>query len=334
MKRHILFFFILGLVFFIRCGKPTTPESLNPDAGGYQIISRLPACAYAQDIVKKDNLVYIAQGEGGLLIISVADPAHPQTLTWISEGVKGYSNNIAMKDSVVYLAAGTYGISVINVADPGHPVVTASNISMKPARGLHIMGNYLFAAISEQGVKIANIDDPTQPDIRGGMSTSGYAHGITNSADSNYLFVAGGEMGLSIFNISNFQQGFGNYSLTAWCDTPGYAESVTISDKGSIAFLACGTAGLQIIDYSDSSDLHIVGSYDGGGYAKKLIYKNNKIYMTAELGGLQIIDVSDVTKPALIGKVETQYALGLEMDEKYIYVADEEEGLVIISIPE
>jgi hypothetical protein len=35
-----------------------------------------------------------------------------------------------------------------------------------------------------------------------------------------------------------------------------------------------------------------------------------------------------------VGIVPTGYALGLDMDEKYIYLADEDEGLIIISIPE
>jgi hypothetical protein len=55
--------------------------------------------------------------------------------------------------------------------------------------------------------------------------------------------------------------------------------------------------------------------------------------MTSETYGLQIIDVSDITNPVLVGIVPTSYALGLCKDDKYIYVADETEGLIIISIP-
>jgi hypothetical protein len=318
------------------CGKPTDPESLKPDdiSGGYKIVKRFPTPGYAQDVLKKDSLLYIAQGEGGLLIVSIVDPENPQTVSVTTEGVRGYSSKIAMKDSAVYLAAGTFGVTIINVGDPVLPIVTVSNLNMKPARDFHVFGNYMFTAISEQGVSIADISYPTQPDIRGGISTSGYAYALTTSDDSNYLFVACGEMGLSIFNISDFQEGFGIYPQVGWCDTPGYAEAVTVVDNESIAFLACGTSGLQIIDYSDTSNIYIAGSYDSIGYAKDLMYKDHRIYMTMETYGLQIIDVSDITKPYLIGMVQTQYALGLDMDEKYIYLADEVEGLIIVSIPD
>jgi len=323
-----------AIIIMVSCGKPTTPESLNPVGdGGYKIISQFQTSAYAQDVIKKEDLCYIAQGEGGLMITNVADPYNPISISTTSEGVRGYSTKIAMKDSVIYIGAGSFGVTVVSVAVPEIPQVTASNLSMKPAKNLHVMGDYLFTAISEQGVKIAKISYPVQPDIRGGMPTSGYAQGIANTVDSNYLLVACGEMGLSVFNISDFQEGFGNYPLAGQGDTPGYAEAVTVMDNSSIALMACGTAGLQIIDFSDSTNIHVVGSYDGRGYAKELAYNNNKVFLTAETGGLQIIDVSDITNPVLLGLVEMEYALGVDIDDNFVYVADEKDGLIIVSMP-
>jgi len=55
--------------------------------------------------------------------------------------------------------------------------------------------------------------------------------------------------------------------------------------------------------------------------------------MTTELRGLKIFDVTNVSSPVLIGTVKTEYAKGVDMDGNYIYVADEVEGLITISIP-
>jgi hypothetical protein len=195
------------------------------------------------------------------------------------------------------------------------------------------MGDYLFTAVSEQGVSIAEISYPTQPDIRGGIITPGYAHGLSTTSDSAFLLVATGEMGLSIFNISDFQNGYGTYLLSGWCDTPGYAEEVVIKDQEPVAFLACGTAGLQIVNFADTNNVFITGSYDGKGYAKDIIYKNNKVYMTAETAGLQVYDVSNLSNPKLIGEIDTEYALGLTMDDNYLYVSDEIEGVLVIKMP-
>ena len=334
-KINLYFAFVSSILLLVSFGKPTDPETLLPDdvSGGYKIIKPFPTSGYAQDVLKNDNLLYVAQGEGGLMIIDISDPLNPITLSNTSEGVRGYSTKIAMKDSVVFLAAGTFGVTVLDVANPMEPIVTVSNLNMKPARNFYIMGDYMFTAISEQGVMVSEISFPTQPDIRGDIHTMGYAHGLVSTSDSSSLLVACGEMGLSIFDISTFDQGYGSYPQVGWGDTPGYAESIVIRESESLAFMACGTAGLQILDFSDTTHVNIIGSYDGGGYAKDLELSGDRIFMTAEERGLQIIDVSDVNHPKLAGTVDTPYALGLDMNDNYIYVADDEAGLIIISIP-
>lgn len=340
MKINILnYFFLLGIGILISCGKPNVADSLNPsngnpaNSGGYKIEKIYTTSGYAQDVLQKDNLLYIAQGEGGLEIVDVSNPLDPQTVSVTTHGVKGYSDKISMKDSVVYLAAGTFGINVINVADPLMPEVTVANLSMKPAKNTFIYGKYMYAAISEQGVGIADVSYPPHPDIRGTVYTPGYANDIMVSSDTNRLFVACGEMGFSIINISQIVEGYGVFWQMGWCDTPGYAEDLVVLEDQSLAFLACGTYGLQVIDFSDTTNIQIVGSFDGGGYAKELVYKDQTIYMTAELSGLQVIDVSDITNPFLIGSVDTDYALGLTVDDKYVYIADEDMGLIVISKP-
>lgn len=331
MSRLIIIFIVsIGLLY--GCGKPNDPESLIIDDGGYKVLTSFSTSGYAQDVIKKDTLLYIVQGEGGLMIVDVSDPAYPKIVSITSDDVRGYSTRIIMKDSVVYLAAGGFGLNVIDVSDPWFPEVTATNVGIKPATSFALFGDYLFTAISEKGVGIAEITYPTQPDVRGEFPISGYANGLVPH-DTTMLLVACGEMGMSIYDISNFQQGYGIYPHVGWCDTPGYAEAITIIENDSIAFLACGTAGLQIIDYSDTSNIFIQGSYDGTGYAKDLEYRNNRIFLTTELSGLQIINVTDIAHPSLVGVVDTEYALGIEVDDKYIYLADDTGGLIIISIP-
>jgi hypothetical protein len=147
------------------------------------------------------------------------------------------------------------------------------------------------------------------------------------------MILACGEMGFALVDISQMGSGLYPNPMLGWVDTPGYAEDVVSHPDLPYAFIASGTGGLIIVDYSDSSNIKIIGNYNTGGYAKEVVYKNGKAYVTTELRGLQIIDVSNVTAPVRIGTVETQYAMGLAVDDNYIYVADQKEGLIIISIP-
>jgi hypothetical protein len=328
------FFMLSGLVFLVAgCGKPNDPDSNHPNYSGYRIVQVFRTSGYAQDLVKENHFMYVAQGEGGLLIADATDPLNPQVVSVTTNNVRGYSTNIVKKDSVVYLAAGTFGVTTVDVANPDNPIVTVSNLNMKPARGLHVMGEYLFAAVSEQGVVIADISYPTQPDIRGGFATPGYARGLATTPDSSLLLVACGEMGLTLFDISDFQNGYGPFPKVGWVDTPGYAEEVVLKNDQPIAFVACGSAGLQIIDFADTTNLLITGSFFQRGYAKDILYQNNKIYLAVRSFGVQVIDVTNVKNPVLIAEIPTKYAIGLAIDEHYLYIADEAEGIIIISIP-
>lgn len=340
MKKNKLF--LIGLVavsLLMSCGKPNDPESIAPippidKSGGYKIIDTIISYGYAQDVLKKDNLLYISQGEGGLMIVDVTDPIQPEMVSVTTQYLQGYSNRLAMQDSILYISAGTNGTFVVDVSDPFAPYRVEVSSPFKPARVVHVFNSYLFTSVSENGVKISEISYPSEPDPRGSISTPGYAYGMATTADSNYLMVACGEMGLSIYDISKMKMGFGPFKQVGWCDTPGYAEEVAIDDERSLALLTCGTAGLQIIDYSDTTNIHISGFYDGSGYFKSLIYKNQRVFIAAELSGLQVVDVSNPTTPKLIGEVDTDFAWALDMDDKNIYVADDKEGVIVFSIPE
>lgn len=333
MKKYYHLISLSLLFFFLSCGTPNDPESIIGGDGGYKIVSKFTTSGYAQDVVVNDTLAFIAQGEGGLMIINIANPNSPQALATVAQDLKGYGYKIANKDSVLYIAAGGFGVSVVNASDPDNPLVTATNLAMKPAKSFDIMDNFLFTAIGEYGFKISDLSYPTQPDIRGETITPGFAQGLCVSPDHNFLLIACGEMGFAVFDISELTNGWGTYPIFGWVDTPGYAEDVASHPDLPYAYIASGTGGLLIADYSDSANVKIVGSYSTGGYAKEVVYSNQKVFITTELRGLQIIDVSNVTVPVRIGTVETKFAMGITADDTYIYVADEDEGLIIISIP-
>lgn len=333
MKKFYLSSSLLVIIFLMSCGTPNDPESIIGGDGGYKIVSKFVTSGYAQDVVVKDTVAYISQGQAGLIIISLLNPNQPKFLSELTYGLRGYAYKIAKKDSIVYLAAGTFGVNTVNVKNPLKPLITQENRAISPAKNFHIMGNYLFTAVSEEGVNISKITDPAHPNIRQTFFVPGYAQSTCTSADSNYLFIASGEVGISIFDISDFQDGYNIYPLICTLDTPGFAEDVIIHPNLPIAFVACGTGGLVIADYSDTASVKIVSIYNTGGYAKRVFYQNNKVYVTTELRGLQIIDISNINSPIRIGTVQTSYALGVTADDKYIYVTDENEGLIIVSIP-
>jgi hypothetical protein len=338
MQKFFNLLLVTSITFLLSCGTPNDPESIIGGDGGYKILSKYATSGFAQDVLLRDSLVYISQGQGGLIILNVLNPNEPTYVSELTYGLRGYSYKIANKDSAIYLAAGGFGVNTVNVANPFNPLITKEDRPIAPAKNFYIMGDYLFTAVSEEGINISNISDPVYPSFRQTFFIPGFAQSVCTSAadtssEKNYMLAACGEVGLTIFNISDFQDGYNIYTLIGWIDTPGFTEDVTIHPDLPVAFLACGTGGLVIVDYSDTSNVKIVGSYASGGYAKEVVYNENKVYLTTELRGLQIFDVSNLSSPVRIGTVETEFAMAVALDDKYVYVADEQEGLIIISKP-
>lgn len=333
MQKFLYAILFIGLAFLVSCGTPNDPESISGGDGGYKIVSKFLTTGFAQDVVINDTLAYVAQSEGGMMILSISDRRVPKALSTVSQGLKGSAYKLARKDSVIFLAAGGFGASTINVSNPLDPKIGYINLSLKPARSFEIMDNWLFTAVGEFGFQVSEISYPLEPDIRAQTSTPGFAQAVCVTPDKEYMLVACGEMGFAIFYIYYMYNGQNPYPMTGWVDTPGYSEDVAAHPDLPYAFLACGTGGFFIVDYSDSANVKVIGGYSTGGYAKEVLYKDNKAYVTTGLRGLQIFDVSNITSPVRIGTVQTKLAKGLAIDDKYVYVADEQEGLVIISIP-
>lgn len=336
MIRHA--FIVLSACALAGCAKPTAPESLNPGTGGYSIVAKLPVPGYAQDIDVKDSLAYIAEGEGGVAVVNVARADAPYVSALCYIGVRGYSYKITRRDSIVYLATGAFGINTVNVGNPFAPTFVAHYGAASSTNEVQVFGDWLLEGKGEAGIRFANVSevDPGYIDARGSIITPGYARGMATTPDS-LLAVSCGEMGFALYDLKDVGRLQGFYTADklalGWVDLPGYASHVALMGSQPIAFVACGTAGVQIIDYSDLTNPKVIGGYSTGGYAKEVAYSNGRLYVTTELRGLQIFSVTVPASPTLIGIVETKYALGLAVDQRYIYVADQTEGLIIVKIP-
>lgn len=326
--RYNVHFFIITLLIITSCGTPNSPEDYT---GGYKTVYKLTTPGAANDIFIDGNYAYMAQGEGGLLIVDISQASKPVIKTMFNTGIRGYSTKITKKGNTVYLAAGYFGVSVANVSDPANPHARASNLAIKPSKNVRVFGNYLLSAIGERGFKLANLDNPDYPDIRVETNTDGYARdAITNEAQTRVM-VATGEVGFAIYDISNFDDGYGTYPKIGSCDLPGIAEHIALNEEKHLAYVACGTAGLAVVDYSDDTHPKVLNIFDTGGYAKEVLYDAGKVYVTTKQGGLHIINVQQPHNIEELGIIDTEKAMGLAMNNDYIYVADAVEGLIVIA---
>ncbi len=335
MKNINILSLILISVLFVACLSPNEPDALtNSEVAGFKVLSKINIQGYAEDAVIKDNMVYIAQGEGGLSIINISNPALPIIQKSIFDGLRGYSKKIALKDKIVYLAANTFGINVVDVNDPANPTVLATNLEMKPAKDVYVFGDFLFTAISEQGVKIADISTAATPDIAGRIQTlAGYSRSNIVTKDS-VLITSCGEMGLGFTSIRNIKTGFESFPTLRLFNTDGYCEASALSQDGKYLVAACGNSGLIIFDITDLNNIKEVARLNPGGYANDILINKNFAILSSSNRGVQIISIADIYNPKLLGTIPLQDITGLSIDKQYLVATDESEGMVLIQMPE
>jgi len=127
----------------------------------------------------------------------------------------------------------------VDVSDPAHPVEVGFYDTPGSAEGVAVLGDYVYVADGDAGLRIVDVSDPVHPAEVGFYDTPGYALGVAVLGD--YAYVADVWMGLRIVDVSDpvhpAEVGFYN--------TPGSAYGVAVS-RG-YAYVADGNGGLVIL---------------------------------------------------------------------------------------
>jgi hypothetical protein len=323
----------------------STDEVVRELNGGYTVVSRMRTSGYAQDVIVVDSCAYIAQGQGGIAIVNVKDPQHPKLMAELLNDIPGYSNKVAYtKDStgteVIYSADGAPGVATVIVNDKYHPTVPRRNNGFKPALSFFVVKRILLTMISADGIWISDISNARNVFPLFNIQVPGYAKSVCVSSDSTYALLAIGEGGMVMLDFSKFNKGrdlpdSSNISKTfsGRLDLPGSSEYIANIPGKKCACIACGPEGLQIVDYTNISDIKITGSFATGGFARDVCVSGDRAFLATEKEGVQIIDISNLSSPRRIGKVNLTDARSVDVNNGYLYVSDEQDGLIIIKIP-
>ena len=322
MNRRAITSFVLSSIFillFISCHRPI------PDENGYtfRILSTCSLPGYAEDVDIANDLVYVADNQGGLQIVDISNPENPFIIgEYISEkSIVG----VAVRDTFAYLAVSHSqgGIRIVNVAEPQNPVFVGEDnwyygysvvAPQNDTMFVYVAGGYWFV--------VEDVSFPQYPSFVRRFATPGNVKGIY--VIDSIVFLACEQMGLHIFNLAKPD----SEALIAWLDTPSNARNIFVEDD--YAFIADGRAGLIIIDVSNPQNPIFTGQYNTPDYANDIFVSGNLAFVADGGGGLQVIDIENPADPVSYGEIEIPYANGVNVRHDTIYVADRDMGLVII----
>ena len=105
MKKIVLFLMVMSFILPFSAVYFKIGDYYTPDFANYFAMS--------------DNIVYVAGGESGLLIIDVSNPQNPVLLG--SYGTSGYAYSVFVSNNIAYVAAWDAGLQIIDVSNPQYP---------------------------------------------------------------------------------------------------------------------------------------------------------------------------------------------------------------------
>jgi hypothetical protein len=255
---------------------------------------------FAENVVVKDTIAYIASGYSGLWLVSIADARRPKEISNIITG--GYTCDVTVTDTVACIVNSDLGGSVpdsarglwtISVSDPGIPIALAHSIGI-----VKYTGTIPYNSISTEG-------------------------NLVLICQQNRVGI---DSILEIIDISNPRQPIRVGGLRA-----GYSP-YHIAVEDSIAYLATPDSGLRIIDFHNPEAprelSHILSSALG------IAVRSPYAYVMRE--SLFVVDVTNLHSPQVVGSTFTRVGntdFRVAVSQNYVYWVYGEMGVVDVSNP-
>jgi hypothetical protein len=120
------------------------------------------------------SLVYVADGDAGLQVIDVSNPANPVRVGGYYTG--GYASGVQVVGNLAYVANGSAGLQVIYVGNPANPVRVSGYDTSGSATSVQIVGNLAYVADGSWGLTVLRLHGtssvPNQAPISSGFGAT------------------------------------------------------------------------------------------------------------------------------------------------------------------
>ncbi len=240
--------------------------------------------------------------------------------------LEGLQMGIVLRDNLAYVSTSDK-LYIIDVSNKANPYVVSSyefqeSLADPYYTGLDADSNFAYVVLSEKGLVIINITDPSNPyEVATFRTYDALEKANAVKVIGDYAYVADNVKGLMVLNIQDRT----NPGLVGYCPTDGPALGISIQDN--YGYIADGSNGLRIIDISDKTHPEEIGSFNysslGNYYSKEGVqvlgnYAYVNYYNNDRGWCISIIDISDKTDPFEVTHLDGLFK-GLHVEGNYLY---------------
>lgn len=287
------------------------------------ILSILQVGGFASGVAVAGSKAYVS-GDFGLTVADVSDVQHPKVLGKVGLSDIGgpdfmMGSGIQVIDHFAYLSPHSLQIAYPTAVVPGGMLVVVDVLD--PANP-SVVG-LCRPLSSSTSFFIADVSDPTSPQIKGSYGTNGPRFSARISG--NYAYLAEGSSGVTALNIKN---PFSPKKLGAY-QTVGIASDIQI--VGNDALVAAGTQGMLILDINYPDTPKAIGIAATAGAATGLSVSGTNVYIAQGSAGMCVAEFHSPAVPTIVSILQTDGNSSLViMQGTNTLVADYPQGIQVL----
>jgi hypothetical protein len=283
-------------------------------------------------VTVRDNYVYVGVG-GGLQVIDISNPAQPAI-------VGAYSIPWAMHEEIqlrgnrLFSSSGG-GLHIVDVSNPLIPTEIGYHPTLGYSTDFVLVDNVIYLSHFNyptppgspqpppNGMTILDVTNPVTPILLGSLAIP--ARGLSIAIKDKIAYVADMNGDLYIIDISNptVPVVINTYDINMMVNEMRVLGNYLYAGGGF------GYGGILVLDISDPDSPKEISSIGPLYEIEHFELKGHYAYLTGD--ELYLLDITDPANPQLIMTYSTpDYARDVDVQDNYIYVADDDNGLLIL----
>lgn len=287
-----------------------------PAANSPPVIGAAATPGEASFVVPVGNLALVMDGEAGMHVMDVADPAAPSIVG--SVDTPGYAARAAVSGSHAFLATGERGrggLVVVDFSVPSSPRVVTELNPPDPAVDVVVNGSVAYVAALNE-LHVVDVSIPSASAIVGSASMREGAVGV--ALHETYAYVAERTAGVSIVDVSDP----GAPRVVGAILDADNAVGVQVADgRLYIANFLSSGPDLLIMDLADPLAPARLGSLELRTSSFAQFHVDADWLYTND--GFHVVDVSDAASPQTVaGAVHLPgFPKAVSVDAEHVYLA-------------
>ena len=242
------------------------------------------------------NYAYIADGDGGLRIADISDPLNPIEIG--SYDSLNYAQEVCISGTCAYVVDNIINqpdyIRAFDISNPTNPIQVGEILMQSDIDALDATGNYLYAAATDQGMRVLDISNPANL-VEAGYFLAPKVFDVCVQGNYAYLASADWDGGFVTVDISDPT----NPVFVSTYNEGGWFHPFDVAVQGDYAYVGDPVGSEFLLFYiGDPANPSELGSFRLSGDVVNLFAKDSLIYVSDGVAGVQIVENHLYSTPA------------------------------------